>query len=505
MNNLQAQKGGICRRAKKTNIRRINLPARSSFFFTAINLLSKGAAFVFTPIFTRLLSPADYGEYSLFSTLLSLSATAVTMEISGGIIMRLYQKEKKRQFLSIISAYLISFTAAIPTTTALFIISRLGGFGAGFPAAYPCLFLSIVSISLINLYVSRCRFLYNWIPPLITSLLQSVAAPIISIILLRADKLSLIDRVSLKVGAITATLTLAAIILTVISVKAAIKEAKSENMKSSDVIFYIKTSVRFILKLALPLLPYYLSVMAIFQTDKLFISSVFGKGTLAGYSIAYSAGTAITAVTGGVMSVFSPWLMRKTRAGEYKKIASTLDKIISSSIPAVLLFLCAAPDFFAFLAPEGYTWAQPSLFISALIPIPLALAQCASSIAIANEKIGGVILSGIIPAAFVFFLDLLLIRRLPIAAIAVITLFGAVLLSTLGIKNVKRITGEYILNVNKTFQNSLFLIFISAFIYVFKDYTTIRIAVAFLSLAAFVIFSRKLVFLLKEKEADSAS
>ena len=54
--------GTLAKISRKLNIKNMNLPARSSLFFTLTNLLCKGAAFIFTPIFTRLLTPADYGE-----------------------------------------------------------------------------------------------------------------------------------------------------------------------------------------------------------------------------------------------------------------------------------------------------------------------------------------------------------------------------------------------------------------------------------------------------------
>ena len=67
MKNINRQNAFI----QRLHIRKIcaltdfNLPARSSVLFTAINVFSKGAAFVFTPIFTRLLTEAEYGEYSV--------------------------------------------------------------------------------------------------------------------------------------------------------------------------------------------------------------------------------------------------------------------------------------------------------------------------------------------------------------------------------------------------------------------------------------------------------
>ena len=485
--------------SQKLNIKNMNLPARSSLFFTATNLLCKGAAFLFTPLFTRLLTPADYGEYSLFGALLSLSAVAVTMEIPGGIIMRLYQKEKDRRFLSISAAWLISVIAAVPTVLILWLIRRSLGFGMNFPLAYFFLFISLISISIINLYVARCKFLYKWIPPLITSLVQSVAAPIISIALLRLNYLSDLNHVSVKIGAVTLVLGLSALVISAITVKSARSEIKNQSESPKDALLYVKGSVKFLLKLALPLLPYYISIILISQADKLFISEFIGKGELAKYSVAYSAGVALTALTGGVMGALSPWLMRKARAGEYDKIRAVLNRIISASIPAIVIFLCFAPEFFAFLAPKEYQTALPVLFISAIIPIPLALAQCSSSIAIAKEKVGGVLFSGIVPAFLTVALDFLVIKSVPLYAPAIITATGFLLLSALGIANIRKITGKFTINVNKAFQNLLFLTTVATAIFVFKNTIAVRISIAILSALCLALMAKPLITLLREK------
>ena len=482
----------------KFNIESLNLPARSSIFFTLTNLVCKGAAFLFTPFFTRLLSGSDYGEYSLFSTFLSLSAVAVTLEISGGIIMRLFQKEREKHFLSIFSAWLISVALAIPTVALLWLIYKTTGFGMTFPFAYLFLFISLISISLINLFVSRCKFLYSWIPPLITSLMQSVAAPIISIALLRIGYISQSNHVSVKIGAVSSVLLFTAICLAIITSRHARVEAREQKMSFSDTRSFILSSTRFLLKLALPLLPYYLSIMIISQADKLFISSIFGKSELAKYSVAYSAGVALTAVTSGIMGALSPWIMRRTRAGEYERIRETLSLIISASVPIIIIFLCFSPEFFAFLAPKEYGSTLPVLFISALIPIPLALAQCSSSIAIAKEKVGGVLFSGIFPATATLALDSLIIKRAPIYSAAIITALGFITLAAIGVANIRKITKNYTINVNKTFQNLLILIFLSTTVYLLRDFLFPRIIIASISSLALALMAKPLITLLKE-------
>ena len=479
----------------------LNVPARSSLFFTLTNLFCKGAAFLFTPIFTRLLSPAEYGEFSIFSTLLSLSTVAATMEMSGGIIMRLYQKEKEKRFLSILVAWIISVALAIPITTTLFIVNKTGGLGMEFPLAYLFLFLSLISVSLINLFVSRCKFSYEWVPPLIISLLQSVVAPTISVLLFGIKGLRSLNHVSLKIGTVSSVLTLTAAVILGVCIRHAYAECRSNGITLKGALGYMRKSSSFLLKLASPLFPYYLSVMVISQADKLFISSTLGNGELAKYSVAYSAGVALCAVTGGIMSALSPWLMRRAREGEYERVRKTLDLMISVSVPLIILFLCFAPDVFSFLAPKDYASALPVLFISAFIPIPLALSTCSSSIAIAKEKVGGVLLSGVFTAALTLALDILFIGWAPLYSLAIITASGFFILVSLGIANAKKITQNYIVNVNKAFQKLLFLLAMSIVIYLLRELILPRFIIAIFSSLAILYLSKPLLSIVREKES----
>ncbi|MBQ9071093.1 MAG: oligosaccharide flippase family protein [Clostridia bacterium] len=481
--------GAIKKLKSRVLSKNLNLPARASLFFTASNLVAKGAAFLLTPLFTRILSPTEYGEYSLFGSYLTISIVIVSLELPGGVIMRAFQKKKELGNLTLISAFLLCAPLSLPTTLTL--LSLKSGGGMTFPFAYLFLFVSLISLTVINLYVSKCKFLYKWIPYLIISVIQSVAAPVISILLISLNYFGELGHVSTKIGTVSAILFSLAFVLTAITIKKAVEEVKALSMSHREIWEHVRSSVKFLLKLSLPLLPYYFAVMLISQSDKMLISRFLGKGELGKYSVAYSAGIALTAITGGIMSSLSPWLMRKARAGDFEKIKETLNTVVSLSVVFIVLFLSVAPDVFTFLAPMEYSSALPVMFIISLIPIPLSLSQCASSIAIAEERVRGILLSGIIPALTVLAFGILLIPRGNLYLPAIITASGYFILMALGIRNVKLITGKYMINVNKTFQKLVFLIFFSALIYTLKDYMALRFAII-------SIFSLLLLYMLKE-------
>ena len=58
----------------------------------ASNLLSRGTGIIFTPIFTRILSPSEFGVYSLYTSLLGIFTVICTFEISGSAIYKCFMK-----------------------------------------------------------------------------------------------------------------------------------------------------------------------------------------------------------------------------------------------------------------------------------------------------------------------------------------------------------------------------------------------------------------------------
>ena len=479
----------------------VNAPARSSFYFTAAIILSKGASFLLTPIFTRLLTAEEYGEYSLFSSYLSVLVVIVTLEIPGSVIIRAFQKNRGLENLTTVTA------AAIPlalTPPAVLILKLIGG-GPGFSSAHVFLALSLASVSFINLYTSSKKFLYKPLAPTLTAIIQSVVTPIISILLINLNTTNKYGDVTVKVGTCSVISALTALTLLGISASRAVKEAKSAGISFSSYISFAKTLYRTLLSLCLPLLPYYFSVMMISQADKLIISSYLGREALGRYSLAYTAGIAPSAMTGGIMGALCPWIMRKIRAENTLVVRRALSAITSSALPAIVIFLCAAPEIFAILAPESYQSALPVLFISAMIPIPLSLCTCLCSICVAKEKTAGPLIAGILSAAAAAALDFFLIRKASLSAPALITAGGYITLMLLEALSVRKILGKSAVNANKTFQSLAFLAFFSALIFTLRQTLLPRIIIALAATLYLLYMLYRSKWLLAEKNADEKS
>ncbi len=467
---------------------RLNMPAKSSLYFTASNLIAKGASFLFTPVFTRLLTAEEYGEYSLFSSYLSIAVVIITLEMPGSIIMRAFQKKRGLEHISVITAFFISLLLSFPTVLLMYLFLQNGSLT--FRGAYLFLLITLISLSFINLYISKCKFLYNWRPPFAVAIIQSVLTPALSVGLIVFSGLDEGDRVGLKIGTSAVISSAVALFLLIVSVWRAYGEAKSLKIEIGHLKSYLWELTCFLLKLSIPLLPYYFSVMLISQTDKLFISSYLGREALGKYSVAYSAGVALTALTSGFMSALCPWIMRKVRAGETLILKKALELIIRLTLPVILIFLCISPEIFGILAPIEYKSALPVLFIISIVPLFLAVSQSLCSIAIAKEKTVGVIISGIIPAVLSLFGNIFFINLGKLFIPAIITALSYLVLMLCETVNVGKILGKSPLNVSKTLQSILLFALVSSVIFLFADIFIAR-TIILIPIAAYLLYMLK--------------
>ncbi len=480
----------------------INTPAKSSILFTVSNVLGKGAALIFTPFFTRLLTPEEYGTYTLFLSYLSVLLVIGTLEISAGAAMRAFQKFHDTRALTVLSSIIITIPLSLVVSLVFRAIKLNTGGDDLFQGAYLFLFVMMASISVINIFSAKARYLYKPAFSLFLTVIQSIMTPILSISLIGLGALSRIEHVTVKIGVAATANALIALALIFIMIPSVIKERAL--LKACSVSAWRKTVeiLRFILTLAIPLLPYYFCIMAMSQTDKILLSAFHGTDALGKYSISYSAGMAISALTAGLSASLSPWVMRKTRAKNFEEIRTTVSKVTSIICALICAFLALAPDILGILAPAEYHSADRVIFIISICPIPLFISNLMSSISCAKERVGGTVLCGVVPLIISITLCRLLIPRFSLTAAAFSALISYTVLGILSIINAKRAIGALPVPPLKIAFSYLLTALSSLLIYSIRAHTVLRISVFLIAFSVFIFLSFKSLYLVKEKSKN---
>jgi O-antigen/teichoic acid export membrane protein len=68
--------------------KRFPVQVRASFWFLICSFLQKGISVITTPIFTRLLSTAEYGQYSVFDSWLKIVTIFVSLHLYSGVYIQ---------------------------------------------------------------------------------------------------------------------------------------------------------------------------------------------------------------------------------------------------------------------------------------------------------------------------------------------------------------------------------------------------------------------------------
>jgi len=468
----------------------LTVPAKASIALTLSNLIGRGAAVLFTPFFTRLLSPEEYGGYALFNSYLSIIALIGTLELGGGVIFRIFQKNYGKENRVIRSAILL-ITCTISITYLAFLAANLTrGGGEAIPYAHILLPLTAIFSSIISIFSAYCKFKYKYKPYLVISLLTGVISPLIAILILRFAEIPEGVGATVRVASLTAVYVICAVVV----ITKVFANARREH--TPDYAPEKSCLIRQLLTAALPLLPYYISVMLISQLDKIMIDGFLGGSELGKYSVAYSCGIALSSVTSGVSQTFSAWTMRKIRQGNYKKIRSLTHsaEIILSLV--ILIFLCFIPEVFSLLAPSEYMSSMSAVYPIALCVLPIFLSGITTSASLYFEKRIGISLTGICAGGICAAINLFLIPRIGVVGASISAFISYLTLFLLSSINFKRLSKSSIINVNKSAQNLLFCGFFAAVLFTLKDYFIIRVSIAFIlicCLAAAAIRSKNLI------------
>ena len=88
-------------RKAKEKYATLPIQVKASLWFLICSFLQKGISTISTPIFTRLLSTEEYGQYSAFSSWLEILTIFVCLQLSAGVYQQaLIKFDKERHVLS---------------------------------------------------------------------------------------------------------------------------------------------------------------------------------------------------------------------------------------------------------------------------------------------------------------------------------------------------------------------------------------------------------------------
>ena len=390
-------------------IGKITLPAKATVFYTLTGALERGMTLIFTPIFTRILSPEEFGLYPRYVSWMGILTVILTLELSGSVIYKGLVKYKHREgeFLSSAFGIITLLTLSAIFVAVLFgdLLYLLTGLSK---SVMVFLILQIYLNGVANLFFAKCRFFYKYKLASMLNVVSAILSPTLSLLVIRFS-------IYKSEGRIIGPLAISALI--VIPIICSI-------LKGSSAIFN-KEIWKYIFTFTLPLILHFLSSSIIAQSGKIFVGRYFGNGALARYSLVFSLGFLFTVVTGGISSGLSPWINRKLSHGAGHIIDITAEKLFSVFAILTLIATAFIPEGLSVLAPLEYR-----SYLSAVYPLSISvllsfLSTTLYTVILYYEKGRLISTCSIFTAALTLFLHLTITKRFGYLAAAFVQIVAS--------------------------------------------------------------------------------
>lgn len=334
-----------------TKYKNLPLPARASFWFLICSFLQKGISVITTPIFTRLLTTHEYGQFSVFNSWLGIITIIVTMDLYAGVYTQGLVKfdDDKKRFASSLQG--LTLTLTIIWTVVYWIAHSFWNSLFNLTTVQMlAMLLMIWTTAVFNFWAAEKRVEYSYRSLVITTLIVSVAKPVVGIIFV----INANDKVTARILG----LALVEVIGYFWMFISQMRQGKT---------FYNKWYWKYAVGFNLPLIPHYLSQIVLNNSDRIMINSMVGSSEAGIYSLAYSLAQIMILFNTALIQTIEPWIYQKIKA---KKT----DDIARLAYPAMIFIACVnillislAPEIVAIFAPKAYydaIWVIPPIAMS---------------------------------------------------------------------------------------------------------------------------------------------
>lgn len=317
--------------------KRLGVTARASVWFVFCNLMMKGISVLTVPLFTRLLTTEQYGTYSLYLSWFNILTIFTSLNLYYGVfnnaMNRIRDPRGRDVYVSSMQGLVTTLVLVLTAVTLPFLHfwSRLLGLGE---AVLCLMLLHLWAEPCAQFWLARQRFEFNYRHAVVITLLKSALNPALGLwMVLRAES----DRAFARILSVVLAELLTAGCLMVLQF------ARGRT-------FFHRKHWKYALGFNLPLLPHYLSMVVLSQSDRVMIEKLTGKSNVGIYSVAYSIGMLVQLFTNAINSSLTPWtyeMLNKKQYGEIRRNANMLLCALAGLIACMLLFVPEAVAIFA--------------------------------------------------------------------------------------------------------------------------------------------------------------
>lgn len=321
---------------KKYN--QIPIAAKATIWFMFCTILQKSISLITTPIFTRMMSTEQYGQFSVYNSWLQIFTIITTLRLNWAVFNKGMSKYKDDRD---------GYTSTMQTLTAsitliVFIIYLIFHKQVNALTELPtfimlAIFAELLVTPAIDFWTIRKRYEYIYKPVVFRTILMAALNAGIGVCAVYLSDEKGYARI---MSCVLVNICFGSVLF-------------AYNLKKGKKLFCAEYA-KFALLFNLPLLLHYLSTYVLDQFDRIMIQKMVGFSEAGIYSVAYSAGLIMKIVTQSINNVLVPWQYGKLEKKEWKSLDNTLFYIFTGVGSIAVLFSAFAPELLKVLADEKY-------------------------------------------------------------------------------------------------------------------------------------------------------
>lgn len=325
--------------------------AKASLWYTVCNILQRGISFIILPIYVRVLTTAEYGQYSLFQSWKEILIIFATLNLYCGVFTKAMVDYKGER------AKYTSCMQGLSTiiTTVVFVIYILGRsfWDSVFlmdSVTMFLLFAYFIFFPAFSFWSTRQRVEYKYVKMILVTLGTAVVIPAISLLLLY-----------------TTNLREKAVIWGYLFVQCSVGATFYIYHFIKGKTFYHKEYWKSALKFNIPLIPHYLSLIVLGQADRIMIRHYCGAAKVGIYNLAYQVSIVMNIVTSAINNSLVPWSYEKLKEKKYSAIKDITTKLCVILSVCTVGIIIVAPEVVRIIGTKEYMeaiWVIPAIAIS---------------------------------------------------------------------------------------------------------------------------------------------
>ena len=313
---------------------------KSGAWYIFSNFLVRGMALITTPIFARLLTHEQVGDYSNFHSWLNIATIVITMRMEASLISAKFDYHDRLQ------EYNRSMIALMTVVTVVWAIV-LNLFRDFFTAQMNIglLYINLILLysffhAIVNIFQMNERYQFRYKRSVAVALLVAFSTTLTSIFLVLTMRDRLLGRV---LGSILPVAVIGFVLML----------GFFRRGRSIDPYAWPYT-----LRISFPYVPHLLSLTVLNSVDRIMITRISGSADNALYTIAYSCGHMVSILMTAMNNAYAPWLGDKLHDGSENEIRKVSKYYMLIFATLALGMMLLAPEILLIMGGKSYLEAK---------------------------------------------------------------------------------------------------------------------------------------------------